>query len=287
MAPAVFKDLGKLANDLLTKDYKLGKSTVEVKTKTANNVTFTPSATKQDNAVQGKLVANAPLPADATLELTLQTEGTVAATIEAADSILKNLTLSVDCETAKPGKAGLLGVGKATAEYKHDLFASKASYDYYKGDATACATTAYKAFTFGASADYSVPKSGLTKYAAACQFGAPEFTVCGKLSESIGKADGAVYSFSYFHKISPKMQVSSEVVKASKKSDIALAFGCAYKLDKDLTVKGKVDSDGILSGSYKQKLSPISTLTLAMAVDTVNLSESSKHKFGLVLNITP
>ena len=51
-------------------------------------------------------------------------------------------------------------------------------------------------------------------------------------------------------------------------------------------VKSKVDSDGILSASYKQKISPISTLTLAMAVDTVSLSEN-KHKFGMQLNLTP
>jgi len=77
------------------------------------------------------------------------------------------------------------------------------------------------------------------------------------------------------------------VSKASKKADVSLAFGCQYKLDKDLTVKGKVDSDGILSASYKHKLSNVTTLTLASCVDTVNLAESSKHKFGLVLNITP
>lgn len=75
--------------------------------------------------------------------------------------------------------------------------------------------------------------------------------------------------------------------KSSKKSDVALAFGCQYKLDKDLTVKGKVDSEGMLSASYKHKLSNVSTLTLATTVDTVNLAESSKHKFGLVLNLTP
>jgi len=58
------------------------------------------------------------------------------------------------------------------------------------------------------------------------------------------------------------------------------------KLDKDTTVKGKVDSAGILSGSYKQKISPLTTMTLAAQVDAVNLADN-KHKFGLALNITP
>mmetsp|Transcript_11236 Transcript_11236/g.34622 ORF Transcript_11236/g.34622 Transcript_11236/m.34622 type:complete len:145 (-) Transcript_11236:676-1110(-) len=142
-------------------------------------------------------------------------------------------------------------------------------------------------FTFGASADYSVAKSALNKYAAACQYTTPEFTVMAKLNEDIAKPDGMIYTGSYYHKVSSKMQCGTEFSKASKKSDVNIAFGCQYKLDKDLTVKGKVDSEGILSASYKHKISNISTLTLASQVDTVNLAESSKHKFGLILNLTP
>lgn len=289
MAPPHTKDIGKAATDLLTKDFKTGKSTVELKTTTPNNVTFTPSATKQADKIDGQLKAQANLPLleKATLEVTLATAGTLAATIEAADAIAKNLTLTLDCETPAPGKPGLLAVGKATAEYKNPALSAKASFDYYKGDASASASTAYKSLVFGASADYAVPKSAVTKYLVGAQYTAPDFTVAAKVSEAIGKPDGAVYACSYLHSISKRMQVGTELTKASKKSDVALAFGCAYKLDKDVSVKGKVDSEGILSASYKQKLSPISTLTLATAVDTVNLAESSKHKFGLVLNITP
>ena len=34
----VFKDIGKACNDLLTKDFKVGKTTVELKSKTASGV---------------------------------------------------------------------------------------------------------------------------------------------------------------------------------------------------------------------------------------------------------
>ena len=54
----------------------------------------------------------------------------------------------------------------------------------------------------------------------------------------------------------------------------------------ETTVKAKVDSDGILCTSYKQKVSALTTMTLAAQVDTVNLADN-KHKFGLALNITP
>jgi voltage-dependent anion channel protein 2 len=59
-----------------------------------------------------------------------------------------------------------------------------------------------------------------------------------------------------------------------------------YKLDKDTNVKAKVNSDGKLSAAYKQKISPLTTMTLSAVVDTVNLDQNN-HKFGLVLNVTP
>ena len=80
--------------------------------------------------------------------------------------------------------------------------------------------------------------------------------------------------------------MGGELSKASDKTDVSIAFGCMYKLDKDTTVKAKVDSEGILCTSYKQKISPLTTMTLAAQVDTVNLGDN-KHKFGLQLNITP
>merc|ERR1712083_984434 len=164
------------------------------------------------------------------------------------------LTVTLDCET---GKTALLTSGKATWDYKQEAFTGKCSYDYYKGDA-----------------------------AAAVQWDASDFAITAKLSEALAKADSKTYEGSYFHKVSSAMQVGTELKKTQSK-DVGLAFGCMYKLDKDTTVKGKVDADGILSASYKQKISPITTLTLAATVDTACLSESSKHKFGMALNITP
>ena len=48
----------------------------------------------------------------------------------------------------------------------------------------------------------------------------------------------------------------------------------------------QVDSDGKLFASFKQQLSPLTLLTLASEVETVNLNEG-KHKFGMALSLTP
>merc|ERR1719352_2228384 len=77
-------------------------------------------------------------------------------------------------------------------------------------------------------------------------------TVAAKLSENVSKSDGQVFECSYTQKVSPAMQVGTSITKAMKKDTVGLAFGCIYKMDKDTTVKAKVDAAGILSCSYKQ-----------------------------------
>lgn len=281
-AVTAFKDIGKACSDLLTKDYKVGKSTVELKTKTPNGITFTPTGTKSGDKFDGSCSAKGSIFGIET-EAKLDTKGLLSGTFEAVDSIYKGLTLKAECES---GKSATLGKLDCTAEYKQDMLFAKLAYDYFGSVAGVQLSTAYNALTMGCSADYSLKKSALTKYGLACQYVAPDFVVAAKIDEAIGKSDGQVYTCSYYHKVSGDMQVGGEVKKPMKKNDLSLAFGCQYKLDKDTTVKSKVDSEGMLYASYKQKISKLTTMTLAAQIDTVNLSES-KHKFGMVLNLTP
>jgi len=279
----VFKDIGKACNDLLSKDYKVGKTTVEVKSKTPSGVTFTPEATKSGDAVSGTLAAKYAFAPWIEGEAKFGTSGSVDLSIEAADAITKGLVMTAECSRQSPGKPGLLATGNLIADYKSELFSCKSSFDYYKKDLLASVSTVYAAWAMGVDCTYSGSKGVLAKYAAACQYVQPEFIVSAKCED---KSGSKTLSCTYYHKVSSDMQLGVSLAKPLAKSDVAIQFGCAYKLDKDTTVKGKVDSDGILCTSYKQKISPLTTMTLAAQVDTVNLADN-KHKFGLALNITP
>ena len=279
----VYKDIGKLCSDLLSKDYKVGKTVVEVKSKTPSGITFTPTATKSGDAVSGSLKAAYPVMKGFDGEATFGTNGSLELQIEAADAITKGLTLTAECSKAAAGKPGLLASANLIAEYKSADFTCKTSFDYYKSDLLASASTVFGALTCGLDCGYSTAKGSLGKYAAACQFVQPDFTVGAKCEDKGGKK---TLSCSYFHKVSGDMQLGVAIAKPLAKADVAIEFGTAYKLDKDTTVKAKVDSEGILCCSYKQKISSLTTMTLAAQVDTVNLSDN-KHKFGLQLNLTP
>jgi len=274
-----FKDIGKACSDLLTKDYTVGKSTVEVKSKTSNGVTFTPKGTRSGDKFSGSLAAKYIFGGGIESEVTLNTTGVVSASVEG--SPMKDITVTFDCERPEPSKPGLLSSAKCTVDCKKEAFTAKAAYEAYSGALACAGSYAYDALTLGCSADYNTTSGALAKYGAACQFVQPDFSIILKLAASAGKSPA--YTGMYYHKVSGDMQVGSELTHTTK--DVGLAFGCMYKLDKDTTVKGKVDKDGQLYTSYKQKLSAISTMTLAAQIDTANLS-ANKHKFGMVLNIT-
>jgi voltage-dependent anion channel protein 2 len=283
--PVAFKDIGKSCSDLLTKDYKVGKNTVELKSKTPNGITFTPSSTKSDKGLDGSLAAKYSIAKGMDTELTLNTAGVFKCTFEAA-KVIAGMNVKVEGETAAPGKPGMLSSGMTEVDYTTGPLKCKASYDFYKGDVIASASGTFTGITVGAECGYSTTKSALSKYAAACQYVQPDFTVSAKLSEVLAKSGSQTFSGAYYHKVSGDMQVGAELSKVASKSDVDLAFGCLYKLDKTTTVKGKVDSDGKLLASFKQQLSPLTLITLAAEIDTVNLNEG-KHKFGMVMNLTP
>lgn len=247
-------------------------------------MTITPTATKSGDAVSGTLAAKYNFMPWLEGEATFGTSGSVALKVEAADAVMKGLSLTAECDRQAPGKPGLLAAGSLTAEYKSELYSCKSSFDYYKQDLLASLSTALDAaFTMGVDCSYSAKKGAVQKYAAACQYVQPEFIVSAKCED---KAGAKTLSCGYYHKMSSDLQLGVALSKPLAKAGVGMEFGCAYKLDKATNVKGKVDADGILCASYKQKISGLTTMTLAAQVDTVNLA-ASKHKFGLQLNITP
>jgi voltage-dependent anion channel protein 2 len=281
--PIAFKDIGKACNDLLTKDYTVGKNTVELKSKTPTGITFTPKATK-GSKLDGSLAAEYIIGGGMKTEVTLLTSGVIKGMFEAANVLAKGLTVKAECETPAPSKGGILSSAVCDADYKTGPFNCKGTYNLYKGDLSACTTYTFSGLTVGAECGLT-SKMALGKYGASCQYVQPDFTVSAKIAEVIAKP-GQTFTGTYYHKVSGEMQVGAELKKSPGKSDIDLAFGCMYKLDKTTTVKGKVDSEGKLLASFKQQLSPLTLLTLAAEIDTTNLNEG-KHKFGMSMNLTP
>ena len=108
-----------MCSDLLTKDYKVGKTIVEVESKTPAGITFTPTATKSGESVAGTLKAAYPLKGVGDLEATFGTSGSLEASAKMPNAFMPGLTLTAECTKAAAGKGGLLAsVAAVVEEYR-------------------------------------------------------------------------------------------------------------------------------------------------------------------------
>lgn len=279
----LFKDFGKTGSDLLSKDFKTGENNVEVKTKTSNGVEFTPKAKIKGNSVDGSLVGKYNFSGGIKSEATVSTSGALETTLEACDAVMKGLNVKLECKT---GEKSFLSQGNVSAQYQQDSFNAKVNYDYFKSKAGVNFATSVSSVTLGADVGLSTRTNSLTNYSAALQFAQPDFTLMAKLADPSATGQNMQYTGSYFHKVSPSMQVSTEITKSDADADVGLQFGCMYNLDSATTVKGKVDVKGEMTASYKQTISSLTSLTLAAKVDIFNL-QGGAHKVGMALNLTP
>ena len=163
--------------DLLSKDYKTGKSTVELKTKTPAGLVRA-AATRPAGEPPGN-PNRASVCADAHAEWQQERQGRILRqpraqvpgderrrgdrhaqhvglgrrTCEATDLLTKGLVAN-----SRRPRRRTEGCFKALAtfDFKQELFTAKASYEVYKGDAHAALSTAALAgTTLGGSVDYS------------------------------------------------------------------------------------------------------------------------------------
>ena len=171
-------------------------------------------------------------------------------TLEAVDALTKGLVLKAECAKAAADKPALLASANLIAEYKSDASRARPATTATRTTCSLASSTAVSDITCGVDCSYCVTKGSLTKYAAAAQFVQPDFTAMTKYEAKGGKG---TLSCSYFHKVSGDMQVGVAVAKPLAKPDMNIEFGCAYKLDKDTSVKAKVDSEGVMCTSYKLK----------------------------------
>jgi hypothetical protein len=176
-AASQFKDIGKACSDLLSKDFKTGKTTVEIESKTSSGITFTPLATKSGEKINGELKAKYGVSDGVEAECTITTAGGASLSLEAADLVTKGLVMTAECEHS----GGALGSANFIAEYKSELFSSKCSFDYFKNSLLANISTGLiDGVTVGLDCAYCTNTSKLGSTALAAQFVQPEFIVGAK-----------------------------------------------------------------------------------------------------------
>lgn len=290
-----FKDFGKDAKDLLGSDWYSYDTKLKVKTKAANGVTFTTSGAISGSAVKpGKIEAGfKPVDGITIKKLSATTAGTLIG--EASlDDVMQGLKFTVKIQEGKVGGKDK-DIGDLLIDYKGDGFESNTTVDVINGPSvTENLSIKYDSFVLGGSATYNTGydpphTSGPTKFAVGAGYTDKDFVATVLANGKPGK-DGSKWGVdvSYFQKLSGDINIAAILgIKDVQAPKPSLEVGGTCKMDSESTVAGKVDTTGILSFGYEQKInSGITLLTSAQVDGTKFTDDSSNHKLGMSLTFS-
>ncbi len=117
---------------------------------------------------------------------------------------------------------------KLNLYFKQPNFNARAFFDVMKGPvANVDAVLGHEGFLVGAEAGYDVQKAGITKYAAAIGYTAPQYSAAITATNSL-----SVFAASYYHKVSSEVEAGAKAIWDSKSGDkVALEVASKYRID--------------------------------------------------------
>jgi len=285
--PNLYKNIGKQANDLLTKDFEKNLPSVKVETKAENEVTFTiqgrrdpktlefiidPFQYKYDLVDKGlSFIAKANSNRKLTGELTVTDKFAKGLKFVAGAST--SLTTKPDQNPDNETKIGL--------EYTRDNLAATVDYEFFKRMASTSVVVGHKGINLGGDLEFNLVDGVPTKYSTAASYTAGNFVVTGSLRDKFH-----TFGSSFFRKVNDNVSVGGEFLYKLQSSDTTFNAGGSYKLDKDTIVKGKISNKGIVSLSYIQNLRKNVRAVFSTEVDAFNLSKPDGHKVGFGITLT-
>mmetsp|Transcript_33976 Transcript_33976/g.77642 ORF Transcript_33976/g.77642 Transcript_33976/m.77642 type:complete len:293 (-) Transcript_33976:69-947(-) len=285
--PGFFGDIGKKASGTLEDDYKYDCK-FDLKSKASNGVTFQSTITRNgaSQGILGALKSTWKCCNWAKMEGTLDTAGKVEGTVD-MENFAPNSKVSV--------QGGVSGKFKGSAEYKHEYVTLQGAVET-AGDAgnftnlSGSVVVGHNGFSIGVDAkqvvekDKSGKESQVFKKDGAAQYDGGDFIASIHCTK---KANLMIARYAHMFKngnLVAAGEVQYDRVKRADKEKQQHKFtvGVSNKIDSDTSVRAKLDSEGLASVVYIQRLRPEVTAKLSGQIDTTKLSGNC-HKVGLAL----
>lgn len=275
-APVFFKDFGKKANDVLSEDF-VKDQTLELKT-AGKGLNFTTKFVRNDKGALTGLFSTK-LKHGSTNGTVKLESGNKVSVEGIVEEPVPGLKLKFNGSQApglgKDKKPIVNYSAKTTAEFKRDMIAFSCAVDPAKAMlVNASVAAGNKDMAVGAEGAYA-PATGA---ATGIKVGAHYTESSGNTgaSATFDVAKGAV-QIRALHNLDSSITVAAQLDHSTKGDD--LTAGLNYKLDKTTFAKAKLNTSGLLTLLYSQKIRPSVTLRLGGSVDTHNLDKPN-HKFG-------
>jgi voltage-dependent anion channel protein 2 len=272
--PVLFKDFGKKANDVLSEDF-VKDQTLELKT-AGNGLNFTTKFVRNEKGALTGLFSTKLKhgSTNGTIKLESGNKTSVEAIIE---DPIPGLKVKFNGSQApgkdKAGNALMNISAKTTAEFKREMIAFSLAVDPAKPTLNASVAAGNKDMAVGAEGVYA---AGVVKgIKAGFHFTESSGKTGGSCVYDVDKAAVCVRAL---HNLDSSITVAVQLDHDSKKDE--LTAGLNYNLDKTTFTKAKLNTAGLLTLLYSQKIRPSVTLRLGGSVDTHNLDKPN-HKFGI------
>lgn len=277
--PPSYSDLGKSARDLFNKGYNYGFYKLEAKTKASNGVSFTTngSSNHDSSKFNGSLETKYKW-SDYGLTFTEKwnTDNTLGTEITIEDQIVKGLKLAFDTQFApQTGKKN----GKIKTSYKQEYVNVNCDVDFDFAGPTihGAAVAGYNGWLAGYQMSFDTSKSKLSRSNFAVGYTAGDFT----LNTSVN--DGSEFAGSVYQRVNKELETGVQLNWTAGSNATKFGIAAKYTLDKDSSVRAKVNNASQIGLSYQQKIRDGVTLTLSSLVEGKSLNQGG-HKVGLGLD---
>ncbi|XP_033611058.1 voltage-dependent anion-selective channel-like [Cryptotermes secundus] len=280
MSPPPYSDLGKNARDVFNKGYHFGLLKLDCKTKTSSGVEFsTGGSSNQDTGkVFGSLETKYKVPDyGLTFSEKWNTDNTLATEISIQDYVAKGLKLSFDSSFAPQTGSK---TGRIKSEFRHDICALNADVDLDTAGPIVLASTVlgYNGWLVGYQLRFDSQKSKITKNNIALGYSSGDFILHTNVN------DGQEFGGSIYQKVSPKLDTAIDLNWTAGSNETRFGIGCKYELDKEASVRAKVNNLSQIGLGYQQKLREGVSVFLSALIDGKNFNQGG-HKIGVALEL--
>lgn len=280
MAPPSFADLGKQARDVFGKGYHFGLWKLDVKTKTNSGVEFATSGSsnQESGKVAGSLESKYRVKDyGLTFSEKWNTDNTLVSEVSIQDQLIEGLKLSFDASFA-PQTGSKTGRIKTAYAHEKVQFDADSTIDLAGPQINASAVVGYQGWLGGYRVQYDSSKSKVTANDFALGYTAGDFV----LNTTVN--NGNIFGGSIYQKVNSNLESAVDLKWTSGQNTTNFGIACKYNLDRDASVRAKVNNSSEIGLGYQQRLREGIILNLSTQIDGKNFSNGG-HKIGVALEL--
>ncbi|KAJ8930248.1 hypothetical protein NQ314_016976, partial [Rhamnusium bicolor] len=281
----LYPDLGKRANDVFGKGYHLGLIKLDVKGTTASGVEFGSGGTscQESGKVSGSLETKyKSKDYGISFSEKWNTDNNLGTEVTVQDQFLKGLKISGNFNFS-PHTGDKSGGVKMVHTCDKVTACQEINLDSSSTISKTSAVVAYKGWLAGLQTVFDMDDMKFTKTSFALGFSTTDF-VLHTCIDNIADSEDQEFSGSIYQKISPKLESGIQLGWSPNSSDTKFGIAAKYEMDKDSSIRAKVNNASLIGLGYQQRLREGVTLTLSALIDAKNFNGGG-HKLGLALEL--